>query len=359
MARHVDRTSAVPLSTAPIYVGIDIGKQRHVAAFISTPLLESHVRFEACPTFAFEQGREGFQALLDRIETYAPREHVWIIMEQTGHYHRPLLQYLLEQDLPVYLMHVQRRPFGPLKTDRRDALNQANHLYNQLERHIQVANTMQVARRAVPPSAAASQLHGLMRHRYELISESTRRKNKLTAICDELFPEFTRVFKNPNLPWALVVREAYPTPQSLLDVPEHQMAGLVTRSGGRVIPGVYVDQLRTYAQGTIGTHDPVRVEALVFEQRQLIRELWVLQDHLEQLDDRIAQIVAYSREGQILTSIPPIGPIHAATFLAIIGSIANFESAAALKSYLGWAPTLAQSGSSLDRTSLKIGRAHV
>ena len=355
MARHLACTRPVPLSTDPVYVGIDIGKQRHVAAFISTPLLESHLRFEACPTFAFEQGREGFQALLDRIGTYAPLELVWIIMEQTGHYHRPLLQYLLEHDLPVYLMHVQRRPFGPLKTDRRDALNLANHLYNQLERHIQVADTLQVARRAVPPSAAASQLQGLMRHRYELITESTRRKNKLTAICDELFPEFTRVFKNPNLPWALAVREAYPTPQALLDVPEDHIGGLIARSGGRIIPDVYVQQLRTLASGTIGTHDPVRVEALVFEQGQLIRELWMLQDHLEQLDDRIAQIVAHSRQGQILTSIPPIGPIHAATLLAVIGSIANFESAAALRSYLGWSPTLAQSGSSLDRSSLAHG----
>src|SRR6266699_6846451 len=58
-------------------------------------------------------------------------------------------------------------------------------------------------RRLVPPTEAAASLRGLVRHHYELVAESTQRKNKLTAICDELFPEFTRLLRNPNLPTAL------------------------------------------------------------------------------------------------------------------------------------------------------------
>jgi hypothetical protein len=62
-------------------------------------------------------------------------------------------------------MHVQNREFGMLKTDKRDALGLANHLYNQLALGVQVANKLQSVRRAVPPSEAAAQLKGLMRHR--------------------------------------------------------------------------------------------------------------------------------------------------------------------------------------------------
>lgn len=54
-----------------------------------------------------------------------------------------------------------------------------------------------------------------MRHRYELVNESTQRKNKLTAICDELFPELTHVFKDPNLLTALDLRERFPTPHAV------------------------------------------------------------------------------------------------------------------------------------------------
>ena len=114
-----------------LYVGIDVGKQRHVAGFVSTTLLERHQRFEACPALAFEQSREGFRSLMERIRSYVPLEQVSVLLEQTGHYHRTLVQYLQEFDIPVYIMPVQKRPPGMLKTDKRDALSLANHLYNQ------------------------------------------------------------------------------------------------------------------------------------------------------------------------------------------------------------------------------------
>ena len=93
----------------------------------------------------------------------------------------------------------------------------------------------------------------------------------------------------------------------------------------------------------------------VLEQSQLIKELRLLQGHIEPLDTEIHQVVAHSREGQILTSIPPITPLAAAVIIATVGNIANFPNAAALKSYFGWAPTLTQSGTSLDATRLTPG----
>lgn len=54
---------------------------------------------------------------------------------------------------------------------------------------------------------AAAQIRGLIR-------ESTQRKNKLTAMCDEVFPELTRVVKDQNSLFALVLRERFPTPQA-------------------------------------------------------------------------------------------------------------------------------------------------
>jgi Transposase IS116/IS110/IS902 family len=86
----------------------------------------------------------------------------------------------------------------------------------------------------------------------------------------------------------------------------------------------------------------------VGEQKQLIGELNLIAEHLAQLETEIAQVVESSREGKILMSIPGIGPQAAATLIAMIGNIANFERASQLKSYVGWVPKVAQSGSSLD-----------
>jgi transposase len=349
---HSDLNALPMFPHESIYIGVDIGKFKHVAGFISQTLLERHRHFESCPAFLFEQSREGLRAFVERIRAYCPLEQCFIVMEQTGHYHRPLLQYLLEMDLPVYVMHVQSREFGMIKTDKRDALRLANHLYNQLALGVQVENKLQIIRRAVPPSEAAAQLKGLMHHRYELVNEATQRKNKLTAICDELFPELTKVFKNPNLAVALDLREKFPTPHAVATA--SLIALREVRKSNHPSEAELV-QLQSLAAQSIGTKDLARQRGLLLEQDLLIKELRLIQNHLERLEGEICQIVEQCREGKILLSIPPISPLAAASMLATIGHIANFEDAGHLKSYFGWAPRRAQTGVTFDRTSLTRG----
>jgi transposase len=76
----------------------------------------------------------------------------------TGHYHRALTHYLQEFNVSVYVIHVQMRQIGLLKTDKRDALGLANLLYNQLEKGIQMGDPLQAVHRLVPPTDAAVQL---------------------------------------------------------------------------------------------------------------------------------------------------------------------------------------------------------
>jgi transposase len=318
------------LARESLYVGVDVGKHKHVAGFVSRTLLERHGRFEGCPALAFDNTRDGFRALVERLQTYAPLEQIFVLLEKTGHYHLALQQYLLDLDIAVHLIHVQERTAGLLKTAKRDALGLANRLYTPLELGAQVADKSQLVRRAVPPTEAATLLRGLVRHRYELVHEATRRKNKLTAICDELFPAFATLFKDPNAAGALAVREAFPTPHAIATSAQADLVAL-----------------------RVGAHDLGRQRGLVLEQRQLIRELRLLQTHIAELDAEIGTVVATSREGRILTSIPVIGPLQAAAIIAAIGHIDNFASA--LRAYCGWAPQVKRSGETLDQAKLTRG----
>jgi transposase len=327
-----------------LYLGIDVGKRKHVAVFVSNTLLKGYQRFEACLALAFENSREGFRALFDRITSYVPAEHCFAVMEKTGHYYRPLMQFLQEFAIPVYLIHVQRRAAGMLKTDKRDALILANTLYSQLELGAQVADKTQLIRRAVPPTPAAAQLRGLIRHRAELVRETTQRKNKLTAICDELFPEFTAILHDPNLPTALAFRETFPTPHALALASFSKLQAI--RGATRSLSDSKLHELQRLAAQSIGTRDLVRQRSLVLEQEQLIKELRLQEAHVQQLEQ--------VREGQILSSMG-LGPIQAASIIAAIGSIENFPHAGALKSYFGWAPSREQTGTSFDRSHLTRG----
>src|SRR5260370_12639579 len=106
--RYADLNTFTMLPRESLYIGVDIGKFKHVAGFVSKTLLERHKHFEHCPAFLFEQSREGFRAFVERIRAYCPLEQCFILMEQTGHYHKALQQYLLELDLAFYVMPLQR-----------------------------------------------------------------------------------------------------------------------------------------------------------------------------------------------------------------------------------------------------------
>ncbi len=330
-------------------IGVDVGKFKHVAGFLSRTLLERHEHFEGCPTFSFEQSREGFRAFVDRIHSYVPLEQATILLEHTGHYHKNVEQYLLELDMTVYRIHVQKRAAGLLKTDKRDALGLANTLYTQLELGAQVPDKMQLVRRAIPPTKAAAQLQSLIQHRYELSQASTRYRNKLTAICDEIFPEWIQGFHDPNLPTSLAFRERFPTPLAIATASLAALHELRARNFPSDAQLLHLQQL---AQETIGVKDRDRQHGLLLEQGLLIKELRLIQDHLEVLQTEMSAIVNNCREGQRLLSLPPIGGIQAATIIATVGNIANFEKASELKAYFGWAPKRNQTGTSFDRTTL-------
>lgn len=341
-----------PLPMLPhesIYIGVDVGKFRHVAGVLSRTLLQRHAHFEGCPTFTFDQSREGFRSFVDRIREYAPLEQVTVLLEHTGHYHKNLEQYLLELDMTVYRIHVQERPKGMVKTDKRDALGLANRLYTQLELGAQVADKMQLVRQTAPPTPAAAQLRSFMQHRYELSHQSTQLRNKLTAICDEIFPEFTQIFRDPNREVALAFREKFPTPHEIATA---SLAALRELRQSNFPSEAKLLRLQQLARETIGIHNVDRLRGLKVEQELLTKELRLVQEHLERLDTAIADIVKNCREGQILLSMPPIGPVQAATIIATVGTIANFEKASELKCYFGWAPRQDQTGVSFDRTKL-------
>jgi transposase len=330
----------------PLYIGIDVGKQRHVAGFVSPTLLQRHERFEGCPVLLFDNSREGFRRLVERMTEYAPLEQCAVLVEKTGHYHRSLVAYLMDLDVSVYVMHVQRRANRLLKTDKRDALGLANHLLNQLGKGIQFAEPAQLARRALPPSVTASRLKSLVGHRYELVHESTQRKNKLTALCDQLFPELTQIFRDPNAPTALLLREQFPTASAVAQADIDALCAL--KAGAKRHGRADLLRLQALAAQSIGVKDPEQQAGLIFEQRQLLRELRLLHEHLAQIDAEITSLIAGTREGHILVSLPGIGMTSAAAILAAVGNIDNFPTAASLKSYFGWAPKVTQSGESCD-----------
>jgi transposase len=215
-----------------------------------------------------------------------------------------------------------------------------------------VADKAQLVRRALPQHLPHLNSRVLFVTATNWSTKQHNGRTKLIAICDELFPEMTRVLKDPNGPTALALRERLPTPAALATASQQLL--LEIRGKAYAVSDAKLLELQQLALQSVGTKDLTRQHGLVLEQTQLIKELRLLQEHIERLENEIKIIVEQAREGLILGSLG-LGPIQAATVIAYIGAIENFPNAGSLKSYFGWAPTIAQSGKTLDRAAQTHG----
>ena len=330
-------------------IGIDIGKRRHVAGFVSSSLLSQYGRFDLCPTATFEANAAGIEGVLTHIQEYLPLSACAVLLEHTGHYHRTLEELLIARGLSVYVIAVHQRKSRLDKTDKIDALRLANTLYAQLVLGVQEADPANRIHLQHPPSQVASELNYLVRRRFELVQDISRHRNRLTAIADELFPELTQVFADPNREIALLIREHFPTPAELAAASLQELQPL---KRGRQPGDAKLLRLLELAKTSIGITNTHRQQGLILEQRQLIDELRLLERHVDSLERDITHVVEGSREGQILLSFGIIGPMQAAALISAIGTIDNFASAAKLKKFFGWAPQSTQTGITLDRVAL-------
>lgn len=336
-----------PILPPILCVGIDVGKTGHVAGFISQNLLVRHKRVFSCPVRKFGQSRVDIDAMLAAIRPHAPLDRVAVLMEQTGHYHRALAETLMEAGLQVYVIAIhQKKTNGLNKTDKYDALRLANMLYSQVVLGQQVDDTTQRVERRLPPVPVAATLAPLCRRHYEQTQRQTSLRNKLTALCDEIFPELTQIFQNVNLKAALDLREHFPTPAS---VAAASLEDLQTIRHGNYPHPAQLKRLQELAATSIGIKEKHRLNGLLLEQRQLIAQLRLTEVQLAEVDIQIKETLEGSREGQILLSLPAIGPHHAAVLLSAIGNIRNFEKASHLRRFMGWAPQSFQTGISFDR----------
>ena len=340
-------SAPAPLLPPLLCVGIDVGKTSHVAAFVSRNLLARHKRFLLCPVRRFGQNRADIDAMLAAIRTQVPLERVAVLMERTGHYHRALAETLMAEGLTVYVIAIHaKKTNGMDKTDKQDALRLANLLYSQAVLGLQVDDTSQRVERRLPPTPAAAALAPLVRMHYELTQQLTRARNKLTALADEIFPEFSQIFRDVNLVTALDLREHFPTPAA---VAAASLADIATIRHSNHPTNKQIQQLQELAATSIGVTEEHRLYGLLLEQSQLIVFLRLVSTQLAAIDGEILQKLEGSREGQILLSMPAIGLHHAAILLASIGNIRNFEKASHLRRFVGWAPQSFQTGTSFDR----------
>ena len=129
-----------------------------------------------------------------------------IVMESTSHYHLILFQFFSEHGYDVIVVNplqsnsMKDFSIRKRKTDRVDAFKLAMMYRTKTLRPSQI------------PQTATRALRQLCRHRAELLNDVSSYKNRLTALLDQTFPGYDKVFSDVGGVTSCAVLVRFPTP---------------------------------------------------------------------------------------------------------------------------------------------------
>lgn len=188
----------------------------------------------------------------------------------------------------------------------------------------------------------AVELRILTARRYDLVADRTRTINRLRAQILEYFPALERAFDYSNSKAALVLLTGYQTPAVPRDLGREQLAGWLRGRKVRNSAAVAATAIRAaHAQFTTV---PAESTAAAMVAR-LAKKVMALDEEIAETDTLIEDRFRQHRHAAAVLSMPGIGPLLGAEFIALTGGdMAAFGSADRLAGVAGLAPVPKDSG---------------
>lgn len=313
-----------------ICVGIDVAKDTHWACAL-----------DAGGRILFSRAVRNTQADLDALsaELRALPGPVQVGLDVDGSI-ATFLQALLLAD-GIALVHVPGL-----------AVNRAAHGYAGGERKSDPQDARVIAdlvrtrdglRPIHPDDDATANLRLLVSRRRDLVQDQGRRVSRMRQLLSQVHPSLeAKLDITCKGPLALLTR--YVTPTEISKASVKTIVRHLRRTPNLRDPERLAELARECAvQQRIAVPGEAMVARIV---RDMAEEALLVRDRLAAIDKELEVIVAAHPKGALVRSLPGMGAVLAAEFIAVAGDITRFRSPAALAAAAGLAPVLRQSGHS-------------
>jgi len=182
----------------------------------------------------------------------------------------------------------------------------------------------------------------LVSRRTDLVTEQTRRLQRLREHLVAMFPGLERVIDPTNLS-DLVVLTRYVTAQEIRAAGRDGLREHLLCAGVRPSRAAALAQtVLTAAQGhTVAVTGQAVIAEIV---RELAGEALSVRRRVRELDTRIGTLLDLHPDAALIASLPGMGAVLTAELLAATGGLARFASGNELAAAAGLAPVLQQSG---------------
>lgn len=312
-----------------LIVGVDIGKSTHYATILSS------TGQKVGGVIKFPNSLKGGQLLLERILSVKSQgSNVIFGLEATGHYWLPLYSYLVEKGFSVYVINPyqsdawRKMLLSSTKTDKEDSFVIADIIRFGHHEETKLSDERIIA------------LKNLCRFRINLQQQVTDSKRRVITILDQIFPEFASAFSTVFGKTAKAILGTASTPEELEAISVRKLTNLVRKASR----GRFGKEKAIEIKGKAATSFGIKLATETFQlQLELLMEqVSFLESQLAKIEGKISVLVG--KLDSVLTTLPGVGEVIAATIIAEVGDIKRFSNSGQLVSYAGINPTVRQSG---------------
>ena len=331
----MENTAARKLKQVPegyLIIGVDPHKKRHAAVAITQD-------FTTRAKFKVDNTRKGLETMLCRARMEMVKSDcrgVMFAIETGGHYWRNIAYFLDERGIPFRFINqftLKRRREGK-------DLNRRKNDYRDSEVAAQLLCTGEFTESKVPQGVYAElrTAHNAYRR---LVKERTRIINLVKGLLDGLFPEFTRVFKDPCGLTALSVLSTCAIPSVIAGTTEEEfVATIEAKHQGRLMRKK-LRALHCSARTSIGIDAGAR--SVSSEISFLVEKLELIRRHIRIIERKLVGLVDETEEGKYLLSIRGLNYTAVAGLLAELGCFKAYRSAKQMIKMAGSNPTESES----------------
>jgi len=313
-----------------LVIGIDIAKETHVAGAVN------YRGVQLGRTLSFSNNSFGFEKLQrwvsNTMKTHGLTQVIFGV-ESTGHYYLPLAFWLRDQGERIVLVNPlttkrnkENRDNRPSKSDAKDAITIADTISRGFYSEWRSCDTVY------------RKLRALVNEREALTADRGAIGNQIQTALDEIFPEFTSVFKEWDGPRALATLKAFPLPADLRNETIDSVVSGWRKNGMKRAGGLKGQQIAAHlletARRSIGITDTAaelkrRIGRLLERYDTLQEQIAILEAEIE---SSLSQVPASARHP--LETIG-LSPLFIAVLLANAGDLGNYEHGSQLLALAG------------------------
>ena len=309
------------------YLGIDIGKNTHVASLVDD---KKKVIFKA---FSFSNSIDGAESLILKLEAF--KNELEVGMESTGHYWLSLYSYLVEKNFTV-------RVINPIQTDGWRQGIEIRKRKTDIIDSLLIADLLRYGD-FVETSLSNEDylsLRNLSRFRSYLISSIGDLKRKTIALLDQVFPEYASSFSNIFGKTSKEILSSFSTPSDFEDINSDDLNTFLESVSKKNYASKKIDELSKKASSSFGIN--FCLDSFSLQIKMLIEQISFIQNQVSNVENEIE--VLLEELNSPITTIPGIGSVNAATILGEIGDIKRFSNPSKLVAYAGLDASISQSG---------------